>query len=290
MGGNCRQEKNRKSRAFHDAFYYNAQMFEIVKVIILGIVEGLTEFIPVSSTGHLIVIGHLIGFVGEKAATFEVFIQLGAILAVVWLYRDRFLSMLSFKNEPNLFSGRKGLILLALTTLPAILIGAIAHSYIKKYLFGPVTVALGLGVGGMIMVLVERKIGAKDKRTGIDCLSFRDALAIGFFQSLAMWPGVSRSGATMVGAMLLGIERKTAAEYSFLAAVPIMFAATFFDLYKASSLLITADYLLFFVGFVISFLSSMVAIQTFIKLLGRITLVPFGLYRIGIALLILWFI
>ena len=263
-------------------------MSEIVQVIILGVVEGLTEFIPVSSTGHLIIIGHLIGFVGEKAATFEVFIQLGAILAVVWLYRDRFLSLLSFKNEPDVFAGRKGLILLALTTLPALFIGALAHSYIKKYLFGPMTVALGLGVGGVIMLLIEKRIGKKGKRTGLDRLRFQDALAIGFFQSLAMWPGVSRSGATMVGAMLLGIERKTAAEYSFLAAVPVMFAATFYDLYKASPLLAASDYLTFLTGFVISFLSSLIAIAGFIKLLGRVTLVPFGLYRIGMAIFILW--
>jgi len=270
-------------------------MSEIVQVIILGVVEGLTEFIPVSSTGHLIIMGHLLGFIGEKAATFEVFIQLGAILAVVWLYRGRFLSLISFKKKQEGcdpcegFSGFKGLTLLALTTLPALLIGALAHSYIKQYLFGPVTVALGLGVGGVIMLLVEWKLGAKEKRVGIDFLQFRDALAIGFFQCLAMWPGVSRSGATIVGGMLLGIERKTAAEYSFLAAVPVMFAATFYDLYKNLALLAISDFLTFFVGFVISFLVSMIAIRIFMNLLGRVTLIPFGVYRIGVAIVILWF-
>jgi undecaprenyl-diphosphatase len=262
-------------------------MTEIMQIIILGVVEGLTEFIPVSSTGHLIIVGHLIGFVGEKAATFDVFIQLGAILAVVFLYKERFLSLLSFENKPDAFSGRHGLLLLATTTLPALVIGALVHSYIKRYLFGPTTVAIGLGIGGVIMIFIEgrRKV---EQRAGLHTLRVKDALAIGFFQCLAMWPGVSRSGATMVGGMLMGIERKTAAEYSFLAAVPVMAAATVFDLYKAASLL-THDYLTFLAGFGISFIAAMIAVKTFIKLLGKITLKPFGWYRIGIALLILGF-
>jgi undecaprenyl-diphosphatase len=149
-------------------------MSEILQVIILGVVEGLTEFIPVSSTGHLIVIGHLIGFVGEKAAAFDLFIQLGAILAVVWLYRDRFLSLLSFEKKQEGFAGRRGLMLLILTTLPALFIGALAHSYIKKYLFSPITVAFGLGVGGVIMLFVERRIREKEKRVGLDQLRVQD--------------------------------------------------------------------------------------------------------------------
>jgi undecaprenyl-diphosphatase len=262
---------------------------EIIQAILLGLVEGLTEFIPVSSTGHLILAGHLLGFVGEKADTFDIFIQLGAILAVVFLYKERFLSLLSFQKG-NGFSGMNGMILLSLTTLPALLIGALAHSAIKQYLFSPVTVAWGLGVGGIVMILVERKRsaqGEQNERAGLDQLRIKDALAIGCFQCLAMWPGISRSGATIVGGMLMGMERKTAAEYSFLAAVPVMVAATTLDLYKTFPLLDRSDYLTFLIGFGISFLSAMVAIRVFIRLLGAVTLRPFGWYRMGLALVIL---
>ncbi len=264
-------------------------MSEIIQVIILGLVEGLTEFIPVSSTGHLIIVGHLIGFVGTKADTFEVFIQLGAILAVVFLYKDRFLSLLSFEKKEG-FSGINGITLLAMTTLPALVFGAVAHSYIKQHLFNPTTVAIGLLVGGVVMLLVEKK-GSRwetaPKREGLDRLTIKNALSIGFFQCLAMWPGISRSGATIVGGMMIGIERKTAAEYSFLAAVPVMVAATTFDLYKTFSLLNQSDYLIFLIGFGISFVSAMIAIRIFIKLLGQITLKAFGWYRIVLALIIL---
>lgn len=260
-------------------------MIEIGHVVLLGIVEGLTEFIPVSSTGHLIIVGHLIGFVGAKAKTFEVFIQLGAILAVVIQYRSRFIGLLprppQILGNKTQFSGLFGLALLALTTLPALVAGAAVHSYIKRYLFGPTTVALGLGIGGAIILLTERS--RNPKRIGLDTLTWKDALAIGCFQCLALWPGVSRSGATIVGAMMIGIERKTAAEYSFIAAVPVMLAATTFDLYKTAPILQTSDYLTFCIGFSIAFISALISIRIFTALLGRITLRPFGWYRIGIS-------
>lgn len=271
-------------------------LMDIFQAIILGVVEGLTEFIPVSSTGHLIIAGHFLGLVGEKAATFEVFIQLGAILAVVFLYKDRFLGLISLKKTDN-FSGINGLLLLGLTTLPALVFGALAHSYIKRNLFNMTTVALGLGIGGVIMLLIERQYvrqgATPTRREGIDHLTFKDALAIGFFQSLALWPGVSRSGATIVGGIILGIDRKTAAEYSFLAAVPLMCAAVIFDLIKSITdtssgpLLSASDAPVFAIGFMVAFLAAMLAIRYFIRLLGQVTLRPFGWYRIAVAVFIL---
>jgi undecaprenyl-diphosphatase len=235
----------------------------------------------------MIIVGHWMGAIGEQAATFEVFIQLGAILAVVFLYKERFFNLFSFKNKEG-FAGRNGILLLALTTLPALFLGALAHSYIKQYLFSPITVAFGLGIGGIIMILMEGREKSKIEKTGIDAMGWKEALAIGFFQSLALWPGVSRSGATIVGGMFLGIERKTAAEYSFLAAVPVMCAAVLFDLYKAIFLLNRSDMPIFLAGFVVSFITAMGAIRFFIALLGQVTLRPFGWYRIIVAAIILW--
>jgi undecaprenyl-diphosphatase len=273
-------------------------MIELLQALVLGLVEGITEFLPVSSTGHLIVAGHLLGFEGDKANTFDVFIQLGAILAVVFLYRERFFRLLSIERTerrkfsapgPILsggFAGLNGIFLLGLTTLPALVFGFLAHSYIKKHLFNPTTVAIGLAAGGVAILLIERRL-PKPKREGLDSLTAREALAVGFFQCLALWPGVSRSGSTILGGMAIGIERKTAAEYSFLAAVPVMFAATGYDLLKSLSFLSAADIPVFLVGFVVSFISAWVAIKFFIRLLATHTLKPFGWYRIAVAVVIL---
>jgi len=256
--------------------------------IILGVVEGLTEFIPVSSTGHLILAGHLLGFEGEKAGTFEVFIQLGAILAVVFLYKERFYGLIPSGPRKGL-AGINGLTLLFLTTLPAVVIGGLTHGFIKSHLFNPTTVAVGLGIGGVAILLIERFL-PKVKKRGVDSLDWREALSIGFFQCLALWPGVSRSGATILGGMMIGVERKTAAEYSFLAAVPVMIAATAYDLYKSLPYLQASDFTTFGIGFVVSFLTAWLSVKWFIGLLGRYNLNGFGWYRIVVALLIFWII
>jgi undecaprenyl-diphosphatase len=260
-------------------------MQEWVCAVILGVVEGLTEFIPVSSTGHLIVAGHLLGFEGPRAATFEVFIQLGAILAVVVLYKERFIRLCTYNRSSGL-AGPRGLMLLALTSLPALSAGALLHGFIKEYLFNPTTVALGLGIGGLGILLVERFL-PRIKKSGLDALHYRDAVAIGLCQCLALWPGMSRSACTIVGGMAVGIERDTAAQYSFLVAVPIMFAATIYDLYKSLPLLHTSDAITFGIGFVMSFLSALLAIKFFLRFLGRHTLNPFGWYRIIVAIVVL---
>lgn len=261
-------------------------MAEWLTVLLLGVVEGITEFIPVSSTGHLIVAGHVLGFEGESAKTFEIFIQLGAILAVVFLYKDTFLGLFTGQRSRGVV-GFHGLLLLALTTLPALVVGALAHGYIKRYLFNTHTVAIGLGVGGVAILLVELLL-PRARRYGLGTLHWREALIIGLFQCLALWPGTSRSAATIVGGMIAGVERKTAAEYSFLAAVPIMVAAVAFDLFKSRGVLHAADVPTFALGFVVSLIAAAVAVKGFIRLLGSYTLSGFGWYRVIIAPLI-WF-
>jgi undecaprenyl-diphosphatase len=261
-------------------------MVEWFYAVILGVVEGLTEFVPVSSTGHLIIAGHLLGFEGAKAATFEIFIQLGAILAVIFLYKERFLGLFSVRRAAG-FSGRRGIILLALTTLPALVLGALIHRFIKAYLFTPATVALGLALGGVGILVVERFL-PRVKKSGLDALSSGDAIAVGLCQCLALWPGMSRSACTIVGAMAVGIERETAAQYSFLAAVPVMFAATVFDLYKTLPILQGSDVPMFAIGFVVSFMAAWLAIKFFLRFLSSHTLNSFGWYRIIVGLGILW--
>ena len=255
--------------------YFNA--------IILGIVEGLTEFLPVSSTGHLIISGHLLGFTGPKAETFEVVIQLGAILAVVVLYWPTFWGLL--RPGHRKFSGSRGLYLLFLTSLPASVLGLGAHAYIKAHLFTPLTVAAALAVGAVAILKVESRPTQATVHS-LDDITPGLALGIGCFQCLALWPGFSRSAATIMGGMILGGERKIAAEYSFIAAVPIMFAATGFDLYKNWTLFATDDLAVLAVGFAVSFVAALAAIKVFIQLLGRVTLRSFAWYRLALAPLV----
>ena len=252
--------------------------------ILLGIVEGLTEFLPVSSTGHLIIAGHLLGFRGGSAETFEIFIQLGAILAVVVLERRVFLDLLRPRAWSG-FAGPRGCALLLVTTAPALFTGWLVHDWIKDNLFGPSTVAIALLLGGIGILVVEAlRPGART--TDVAGLGFPQALGIGLFQCLSLWPGVSRSGATIIGGLLAGLERRTAARYSFVAAVPVMMAATLYDLMKSWSRLTSQDLLPFSVGFVVAFVCAYAAMRTFVALLGRITLRPFAWYRIALAPLV----
>jgi undecaprenyl-diphosphatase len=176
---------------------------------------------------------------------------------------------------------------LGLTTLPALVFGAVTHRFIKSYLFNPTTVALGLGIGGVGILAMERFL-PRVKKSGLDALNYGDAVAVGLWQCLALWPGMSRSACTIIGGMAVGIERETAAQYSFLAAVPIMFAATALDLYKSLAILHGSDIPIFGLGFLVSFMSAWLAIKFFLRFLGSHTLNPFGWYRIIIALGILW--
>jgi undecaprenyl-diphosphatase len=253
--------------------------------VLLGVVEGITEFIPVSSTGHLILVGHLLGFVGEKAASFEVAIQLGAILSVVVLYWRRFIGLIptpSAVYPDSTLLGWSGLWRITLATIPALIVGFLARHIIKEQLFTPLAVTWALALGGVAILLAEKFVSRRRSRS-LETLTATQAFGVGLFQVLALWPGTSRAAATIVGGMLVGIERKGAAEFSFLIAVPIMFAATGYELVKMRSLFAAQDFVQFGVGFVISFLVALVAIKAFVSFLSRWSLEPFAWYRIAVA-------
>jgi undecaprenyl-diphosphatase len=263
-------------------------MSDMLKAIVLGIVEGLTEFLPVSSTGHLIIANKLLGYTGEEAATFDVFIQLGAILAVVFYFRTRFIDLVSFKKESG-FTGRNGIGFLLLTTLPALIVGYFAHDVIKNHLFSVQAVAIGLAAGA-IWILLTEKFYRHDDPKDLDQLTWITALGIGVFQCFAMWPGMSRSACTILGAMFLGLRRKAATEYSFFAAVPIMLAACLFDIVKSRELL-HQDMLPFFaVGFIAAFFSALAAVKFFIGYVSRHSFFPFAWYRLLVAAALAWWI
>ncbi|MCI5065862.1 undecaprenyl-diphosphate phosphatase [bacterium] len=260
------------------------------KPALLGIVEGLTEFLPVSSTGHLILFGEALTYEGAAGDTFDIFIQLGAILAVVFLYPERFLHLFTGvfsreERENSGFAGRAGLLKLALACLPAFVLGFLFHSAIKQLLFVPLPVALALFVGGIVLIWIERRHPVVKIKT-LEEITYRQSFLIGCFQTLALWPGLSRSGSTIVGGMLLGLERTVAAEFSFLVAVPVMVAATSYDLYKSYSSLGAGAFDELLIGFIVSFVVALIAIRTFIGFLKRFSLALFGWYRIALALLV----
>lgn len=252
---------------------------------LMGVVEGLTEFLPISSTGHLILAGHYSGFdamVGKETAdAFKIIIQLGAILAVVAAYPGRFAGLLRFWDNRGL-AGFRGIGLLVITSIPASILGLAAHKTIEEKLFTNVTVAAALAVGAVWILLVEH-YRPRTRIEGVDSLTWKEALSIGLFQCLSLWPGMSRSASTILGGMMTGVERKTATEYSFFAAVPIMIAATLFDFYKKRSLFHAEQMQMLAIGFVVSFVVAWLAVKLFIHFLGRHTLVPFGWYRLAVA-------
>lgn len=255
--------------------------------VILGIVEGLTEFLPVSSTGHLIVVGSLLGFVGERAASFEVVIQLGAILSVVLLYWRRFVRLIPVRRRSligarSTLDGWAGLWRIGFATAPALLVGYLARHAIKAELFNPEAVTLALAVGGGAILLAERYVSRRHSDT-LDALTLGQAFGIGLFQVLALWPGTSRAAATIVGGMLLGLDRKGAAEFSFLIAVPVLFAASGYELIKMRSQLAFEDFLQLAVGFIVSFIVALIAVKGFVRFLEHGKLTPFAWYRIIVA-------
>ena len=252
--------------------------------IILGIVEGLTEFLPVSSTGHLIIAGHLLGFVGEKAASFEVAIQLGAILSVLVLYWHRFAGFIPTGNSitrprHSTLMGWSGLCRIALASFPALLVGYLGRHAIKERLFNPEAVTLALLVGGVAILIVERLM-SRHRAGSLDQLTLVQAFGIGMFQILALWPGTSRAAATIIGAMLLGLDRKSAAEFSFIIAVPVLFAATGYELIKTGNQLALQDSLQLGIGLVVSFVVALIAVKGFVSFLQHGRLTPFAWYRI----------
>ncbi len=252
----------------------------IFDAIILGTLEGLTEFLPISSTGHLIMASHLLGLEQTNAhKTFEVAIQLGSILAVLFLFAKRLLvdKILWVK--------------IIIAFLPTAVFGFLFYKTIKA-LFGIETVAIMLVVGGIIFLIIEylRRNHDDSKDKTIDDLSIKEALTIGLFQSFSMVPGTSRSGATMIGGLLTGLSRKSAAEFSFLLAIPTMFVATFYDLYKNRSEMIIDDYSLLAIGFVTAFIVAFVTVKAMMKFLTTHTFVAFGVYRIIVGLAFWFFV
>jgi len=256
--------------------------------VIQGIVQGLTEFLPISSTGHLILSGTLLDFSGEKAKTFEIFIQLGSILAIVFLYFKKILQIFRLKKgeqEPPCLN----LVHIGLAMAPAVVLGLIFHKTIKTYLFSPQTVLVGLVVGGAFLIFAEKKAPPASAVT-LDEITYKQSFLIGCFQCLALWPGFSRSGATIAGGILCGANHKTAADFSFLVAVPMMFAASGLDLFKSYKFLEATDLGFFATGFVVSFFVALLVVAWFLKFLEQVKLTPFAYYRFVAAFLYFWFV
>lgn len=260
----------------------------LLKAFILGIMEGATEFLPISSTGHLIIVGDLLNFNDERGKVFEIVIQLGAIFAVVWEYRERLLTIA--RGVPNDIKAQRFVLNVFIGFLPAAVLGLAFHGFIKAHLFSPVTVAIALIVGGFLILFIERNYAAsarEPKTATLDQLNWLQALKVGFAQSLAMMPGVSRSGATILGGMVFGLSRKAATEFSFFLAIPVMVAATGYDLYKNWHLLGSGDLAMFVVGFVTAFLAALVAIKTLLHYVANHDFKPFAYYRIALGILVL---
>ncbi|TCQ88342.1 undecaprenyl-diphosphatase [Rahnella sp. JUb53] len=255
---------------------------------ILGVVEGLTEFLPVSSTGHLIIAGNLLGFTGDTSKSFEVVIQLGSILAVVVMFWRRLFGMIGLHfGKPPVHEGtgnhRLNLLHIILGMIPATILGLLLHSQIKS-LFEPKFVMIALVVGGVLLIAAELLKPKKPRAEGVDDITYLQAFMIGVFQCLALWPGFSRSGATISGGMLMGISRFAASEFSFLLAVPMMMGATALDLYKSHSFLTLADLPMFATGFISAFIVALIAIKTFLAVIKRISFIPFAIYRFFVAI------
>ena len=264
-----------------------SDIHSLLVAAILGVVEGLTEFLPVSSTGHMIIVGHLLGFEGDTANTFEVVIQLGSILAVVVMFWRRLFGLIGIHfGKPPVHegqgSGRLSLIHILLGMIPAVVLGLVFHDMIKS-LFNPINVMYALVVGGVLLIVAEVFKPKQPRAMGIDDMTYRQAFAIGCFQCLALWPGFSRSGATISGGMLMGVSRYAASEFSFLLAVPMMMGATVLDLYKSIGFLSVSDIPMFAVGFIMAFIVALIAIKTFLQLIKRISFIPFAIYRFIVA-------
>ena len=256
----------------------------LLKAVILGIVEGLTEFLPISSTGHLIIASELLGFHDEKGKVFEVAIQTGAMLAVVWEYRARFAGALAgIGSDPV---AQRFVLNLVIAFIPAALLGLAFGSLIKAHLFHPVPVALAFIIGAFIILWVERR-PQRPRVESVDEMTWKDALKIGLAQSFALIPGTSRSGATIIGGMLFGLSRRAATEFSFFLAVPTLIAAGVYDLLKHRSLLSLADVPVFAVGLVVSFVSAFICVRWLIRYIATHDFTVFAWYRIIFGVIVL---
>ena len=260
----------------------------IVKALILGVVEGLTEFLPVSSTGHLIVVGSLLNFTDAQSKTFDVVIQFGAILAICWEYRGKIVSVVS--GLPARTDARRFTLNVIIATIPAVVLGLLLEKHIKAALFSPVPVSVALIVGGIVILWAEsreRDRGGVPRVTSVDDLSYRDAFKVGLAQCFALIPGTSRSGSTIIGGMLFGLERRVATEFSFFLAIPIIFGATLYEMAKYWRTLTVDDLGLFVIGLVAAFVSAFVCVRWLLRYVASHDFTAFAWYRIGFGLLIL---
>jgi len=259
------------------------------KALILGVVEGLTEFLPVSSTGHLIVAGSLLNFTDDHAKTFDVVIQLGAILAVCWEFRRRIGSVVA--GLPSRPDARRFTLNVIIATIPAIVLGLLFEKAIKAALFSPVPVAFALVAGGGVIPWAEARQRARGdvaaRVQNVDDLSPLDALKVGLAQCFALIPGMSRSGSTIIGGMLFGLDRRVATEFSFFLAIPIIFGATAYELYKDWHLLSIDALGSFALGFVAAFISAFACVRWLLRYIATHDFTVFAWYRIGFGLLIL---
>lgn len=263
-------------------------MPEIIKVVLLGIVEGLTEFLPISSTGHLIVASALLNFQGAIGGTFEIFIQIGAVVAVIIYFRSKLLNQISSVASDK--SVLRFWLNLFIAFIPAAAIGFLLGDQIKEWLFNPTVVALSLIVGGLIFLLVERRKTTKQVTGNLADISPRQALMIGLAQITALIPGVSRSGATIVGGMLVGLNRSIATEFSFFLAIPTLGIATLYDLYKNLNRIQGSDLVNLLVGAVVSGIVAWLSIRWLLGYVAGHNFVVFGYYRIIAGIIILFMV
>ncbi len=256
----------------------------IFKAILLGIVEGVTEFLPVSSTGHLILVGHFLGFSGSFSVIFDIIIQLGAILAVVVYYQNKIRKSLC-KIKPGEW-GFKLWSFIIIAFLPSGVLGFIFNDFIEKHLFSPLTVSIALIFGAILILIVEKK-GSRVKKDDMLSISRKDSLFIGFAQCMSLFPGMSRSASTMIGGLLLGLSAKAAAEFSFFLAIPTMFAATGYSLLKGFTTMTSIEWITLLVGFLVSFIIAYIVVGKFIEYLGNHSLKVFAYYRLAVGIIML---
>ena len=257
----------------------------LAKAAVMGVVEGLTEFLPVSSTGHLILAGALLDMTDEKSKVFDIAIQSGAILAVVIVYWQRLYA--AVHDFGSSVRARRFIANVAIGFLPAAVIGFFAYKHIKTWLFNGPVVAAAFIVGGLIIIWVERGIRPQPRVNDIDDMTALDALKVGFVQCLGMIPGTSRSGATIIGGMLLGLSRKAATDFSFFLAIPTLVAAGGYSLWKERAALSAADLPLFAVGLVVSFVAAWACVRWLLRYIASHDFVPFAWYRIAFGAVVL---
>jgi len=257
----------------------------LIKALIMGVVEGLTEFLPISSTGHLVLAGELLRFTGAKADVFKIVIQSGAMLAIVWEYRLRFWGAIAGLASDR--AAQRFVLNLAVAFMPAAVLGLAFSKLIKAYLFHAVPVALAFIVGGLIILWVERSLRPRARVERVEDMSWSDALKVGIAQAFALVPGTSRSGATIIGGMLFGLSRKAATEFSFFLAVPTLVAAGAYDFWKNRALFDAGDAGLFAVGSIAAFVSAFLCVRWLLRYIATHDFTPFAWYRIGFGAVVL---